>query len=332
MATGKHAQGPATLRDIARLAGVSVNTASLAVRQSPRLSEATRRRVQQLARRLQYVPNRAARNLASSRSGLLGIYTRALHDAVRTRLVNCLFAELHATDYRPLLGLGEGHDGPWHTSPWIRTFLELQVEAIVVVVEGVNRLPHWPGPIPTILVGCQPRESLRCDYLGLDRREGARLAVDHLLARGHRRVTIASLGSNLFADACLERLRGAGAQASLLPLQMPLAASGVEELAENVLCAPNRPTAIVFGDSPLAARFLHALAGRGLRVPQDMAVISYDYLPWADLLPVPLTTVEQPIEEMAVEAARMIKTRLASPDAPRMQIVMPHRLVVRRSA
>ena len=322
---------PATLKDLARLAGVSVNTASLAIRQSPRLSDDTRRRVLRLARRLAYVPNSAARNLARNRSGMIGIYARALQDAVRTRLVNCLFAELHTAEYRPLLGLGEGHAGPWHTSPWIRTFQELKVEALVVVVEGVDRLPRWPVKVPAILVGCQPRKSLRCDYLGLDRTEGARMGVEHLLARGHSKVLVATPAGNIFATGCLARLRAAGIEGQTVDLGERSNTAWLEKLVDHVTHAPDRPTAAIFGDAPLAARFMHRLNELGWKVPQDLAVISYDYFPWADLLQTPLTTVEQPIEEMALEAVKMIKARLAEPNRPPMQIVLPHRLVVRSS-
>lgn len=322
----------ATLKDLARLAGVSVNTASLAIRQSPRLSEETRRRILQLARRHAYVPNSAARNLARNRSGMIGIYTRALHDAVRTDLVNRLFEELHTAEYRPLLGLGGGHAGPWHTSPWIRTFLELQVEAMVVVVEGVERLPRWPPGIPFILVGCQPRKTLRCDYLGLDRAEGARLGIEHLVSRGHRKVLVAAPRESLFGRGCLDALRAAGLRGRTVDVEPWREPGSLESLAEAVTRAPDRPTAAIFGDAPQAVRFMHRMEGLGCRIPDDLAVVSYDYFPWADMLRTPLTTVEQPIEAMALEAVKTIRARLAEPDHPPMQMVLQHRLVARKSA
>ena len=323
---------PATLKDIAAEAGVSVNTASLALRESPRISGETRKRVHRIARRMQYVPNSAARNLARKRSGLIGIYTRALYDAVRTRLINRLFAELHTAEYRPILGLAENANDPWYASPWMRTFQELKVEALVVVVEGVDRLHRWPARVPTVLVGCQPMESLQCDYLGLDRREGAKLGVAHLVARGHKKILVACAEKADFAQGCFEQIAAAGLQAMSVNLTQPSDEKRLHAVLDFLAGTTEKPTAAIFGDSPLAAQFMHRMEELGYRVPGDIAVVGYDYFPWADMLKTSLTTVEQPIAEMASEAVKMIRARLADLNCPPMRMVLPHRLVVRESA
>ena len=321
-----------TLKDIAARVGCSVNTASLALRDSPRISRLMRRRIAQAARRLQYIPNSAARNLARKRSGLIGIYTRALYDAVRTELINSLMSELHTAEYRPVLGLGAGHQGPWHTAPWVSTFMELKVEALVVVIEGVSRLPRWPHTVPMVLVGCQPNPGLPCDYVALDRREGARLGLDHLLARGHRNILVGCSPRAGFGRECFDVLRTHGLKPCQVPTAPPSANPGIEELVHHVLASRDRPTAAIFGDSPLAVRFIHRITAAGFRVPGDLAVVGYDYFPWADMLKVPLTAIEQPIREMAGEAIRLVRSRLRSPGQPFQHIVLPHKLVVRQSA
>ena len=83
--------------------------------------------------------------------------------------------------------------------------------------------------------------------------------------------------------------------------------------------------------SPLAVQFMRAVQQQGVAIPEDLAVIGYDYFPWADMLKVPLTTIEQPIAEMATAAVDITRTRLTEPGAPLMHTVLPHKLVVRAS-
>jgi LacI family transcriptional regulator len=92
-----------------------------------------------------------------------------------------------------------------------------------------------------------------------------------------------------------------------------------------------RPTALVILNSEHAVQICKVLGHAGVRIPQDLAVVGYDYLAWADSATVPLTTVEQPLEELASRTVEITRRRLVEPDSPRMQIELPHRLMVRGS-
>ena len=322
----------ATLRDIAEQAGCSANTASLALRNSRRISDATRKRIHRIAKKLGYIPNLAGRNLRIGRSGIIGVYTRSLYDAVRTELVNNILAELHAAGYRPVLGLGEGHCGPWHLSPWMQTYRELNIEAMVVVAEAVVKLPRWPRRIPTILVGCQPAESLRCDYLALDRKAGARMGIEHLVARGQKRILVACNEKSVFAKGCFEAMTDAGIRSESVCVDYPCGEEQKTRLLGHLAKQRGRPTAIIFGDSPLAVEFMHWLPQAGIKIPRDLAIVGYDYFPWAGMLKVPLTTIEQPISELVVGAVNLVKNRLTRPDSQAVHTVLPHKLVVRKSS
>ncbi|NLX07493.1 MAG: LacI family transcriptional regulator [Phycisphaerae bacterium] len=327
-------KGNVTLQDIARRAGCSANTVSLSLRDSPRISKAMRARVQKLAEELNYAPNYAAQNLRRRRSGLIGIHlAQALHDAVRTEMVNRLLDELHTAEYRPVLGIGEGTEQDWCASPWIETFRQLQVEALVVIASHVTHLPEWAGDLPVVLLGCEPDDSLPCDYLALDRAAAGRTAVEHLLSRGHRDILVACSPRYSFTDGCIAAIREARAKAHFHQDAGDLrwAEDGLR-FARQIADQRAAATATVFGDSGLAAGYVRGLIDAGIRVPDEMAVAAYDYFPWAGMLAVPLTTVEQPIARMAPAAVELVKNRLAHPKAPPVHLVQDHVLMVRQSS
>jgi DNA-binding LacI/PurR family transcriptional regulator len=321
----------ATLSDIAARAGCSKNTASLALRGSPRISEATRRKIRRIADRLGYIPNVAARNLSTRRSGLIGVYTQAVLDDVRSTLINRLLTGLHTAEYKPVLGLGTGHEGAWSSSPWLRTFRELNIEALVLAFTPFGRVPGWLRAVPTVLAGCFPTERPACDVVALDRTEAGAMGIGHLLERGHRRICVATGTQTDFGRACLATLDAAGL-APVGPLPADEATtSDVPAIFRACVAASPRPTAAIFADAVLAVHFLREALGRGLRVPEDVALIGYDYFAWADMLKIPLTTIEQPLEAMADATIALVRDRLADPALPRRRRVLPHWLAVRAS-
>lgn len=318
-----------TLRDIAEKAGCSKNTVSLALRDSPRISVARRTEIQQLARQMGYVPNIAARQLSTSLSGLIGVYARALNDAVRTDLVNSLVAELHSSSYRPLLGLGQGHRGPWRTAPWVQTFRQMNIEAIVVICEPQPEGPDWAKHLPKILVANEPNDELNCDYVALDRYQAGLQAGRHLLETGRRDVVVAVRPSSHFADGALDALADAQQPGRHLAEDDP--PKLIERTLRECSTGPKRPDGVIFGDSPTAVQFLHQALQAGLRIPQDLAVLGYDYFPWSDMLAVPLTTIEQPIALLASRTVWLVQSRLETPDLPPRHETIEHLLVARQS-
>ncbi len=322
------------LADIARKAGCSVNTVSLALRNSRRISEDLRKKIHSIAEQFLYTPNYAARNLRVRRSGIIGVYTHILNDAVRTELINHFLDELHTAEYRPVLGLGQGFtQGPWYTSPWMQTFRELRVEALVVLWGTVAELPEWTKSIPIILVGCEPDETLPCDYLALDRKQAGNLGTEHLISRGHREILVGTNVSTNFGKGCVKALSANRGKPYEPSWDFPTTdLTQAQQYGFQLASRKTFPSAAIFGDSGIAASFMRGVLDAGKKVPRDIAVVGYDYFPWAPMLAVPLTTVEQPIETMASAAVELIRKRLAEPEAPPVHIIQPHRLVIRESS
>ncbi len=320
-----------TLQDIAEATGYSKNTVSLAMKSSRRLPKDTISSIQKKAKQLGYKPNLIARNLTTGKSGLIGVYASTLHDSVRTQIANGLVTELRSSQYSPILGLGQNHSGSWYTSPWVKTLELLNVDAMVIVREFVTKMPEWLLGKPTILVGCQPNDLLECDYVALDRYEAANLGIDYLIDHGHKEILVCADKESYFADGCKKRLSERGAVEFLPPFKAATIEDGLPELLEFVLENKDKFTAIIFGDSPVAVEFLTMLSDAGVSVPKELAVISYDYLPYAKHLRVPLTTISQPIEEIVSEAVTLTNSRLEKPNGNFIHKQLKHKIVPGKS-
>lgn len=320
-----------TLQSIADITGYSKNTVSLALRNSDRLPKDTKTIIKKKAAQLGYKPNLIARNLTTGRSGLVGIYTQALYDSVRTEIVNNLVTELRSSQYCPILGLGQKHSGPWHTSPWATTLRLLNVDAMVIVCEYIERMPIWLKNIPTVMLGCQPRKSLKCDYIALDRNEAAKIATDYLHKKGHHNILMCTEKLSHFGTACHKELTKKNITSFWPNHKFPIDAKHLQMLLRYIMKNKNKFTAALFGDSPLAAEFTTLLLENNVMVPEDISIISYDYLPYARHLKIPLTTIRQPIENLASEAIKIIKKRLDDPESSYIHKTLKHKLIPRNS-
>lgn len=321
-----------TLQSIADITGYSKNTTSLALRDSKRLPKKTRELIQQEAKKLGYIPNFIAKNFSKNKSGLIGIYTRALYDSVRTEIINNLISYLRSSDYCPILGLGQDHTGPWYTSPWAETLRSLHVDALVVVSEVQIEISNWFQNTPIIGVSCQPNVSLRCDYVGLDRYEAADLAVDYLIEKNHRNILLCTDKKLIFGEGCYRRLVQKQCKVYWSKPDFPIKVEQLPALVSYVKNNLKKFSAIIFGDAPLAAQFLTLLTKENIAIPQDISILSYDYLPYAKDLKVHLTTIQQPIAEMAEEAIKLIWNRIKNPDSAYIQKVLKHKIMPGDSA
>jgi DNA-binding LacI/PurR family transcriptional regulator len=328
-----------TLQDIANAANCSRNTACLAVRNSKRISKEKRELIQKIATELDYVPNMAARNLRFSKTGIVGIYAFSLNDAVRVSLANSLVSNLHINGKHPVLGLNPDHEKPWFEDPWMQSFQSLRAEAIVVISGGKEVLPSWAKKTPIILVGCMPDEQLKCDYVALDRKAAAFMAISHLESKGHKNIMIVSSDGSSVDKEDLSFARSSlniANERNMLSTFVPIVCSSnfdrqLDALLVKLLEERKKYSALVFSDTQIAVTFMTRLFAMGIDVPGELAIISYDYFPWTNALRVPITTIEQPVDAITFESMEIIKKRIGDPNMPFIHKILPHKLVVRNS-
>ncbi|MDY6913952.1 MAG: LacI family DNA-binding transcriptional regulator [Planctomycetota bacterium] len=344
------ATAPATVTDVAMKAGVSRSSAYqiLAAPDHPSYSPATRRRVLQASKELCYVPHAAARALRTRQTNTIcmfagekqfsqgqtggfaadllpGLYTAAsrLGYHVLIELECPAEPERNLNLYRELINSGR-IDGLIITGP--------QKDDPRLEIVGSSRIPF-------VAIG-RPDPNNQCDSVGSDSISAARLAAQHLLDLGHRR--IAHLTGPASRHVFEDRRRGyheAMAAARAKPTDLVGYDEGfipkrpAEELVEELWSSPQPPTAVMADDDVLAAGVMHALQKRGLAVPGDVSVVGMNDNMICQRTRPELTTVRLNVRRLGEEAARLLISRIKNPAQPvRPRVVVPGELVVRESS
>ncbi|WP_313896513.1 LacI family DNA-binding transcriptional regulator [Streptomyces sp. GC420] len=339
---GPHVPRP-TLEAVAARAGVSRATVSRVVNGGAGVRKSLQEKVNRAVTELGYVPNIAARTLVTRRTGAIAVViaepeTRVFSDPFFAQQLRGISRELSAQDQQLVLLLIEGSDDYERVGRYLSAG---HVDgALMFSLHQDDPLPSMAGSagLPTVYGGrpdWPARQGERPPlYVDTDNRDGARQAVRHLLERGRRRIGV--ITGPLDQASALDRLAGyrdaLSGVAEPLVAQGDFTAEGGERAMADLLARAPGLDAVFAGSDLMASGALRTLRARGKRVPEDVAVVGYDDLgpaAWADP---PLTTVRQDVEEMGRVMARLLMTRLASPDADLEPVVTPARLIVRESS
>lgn len=323
-----------SMKDIADAAGVSLSTVSRALADSPRVKLETRRRIQHLAKEIEYLPNAIARGLATNRTYTLGVVVRDVADPYIAELVRTI--DKTALDYGYSVILSNCDADPQRELAAIRTLRQQRVDGIIVLdpFVGDASLPLLEEmAVPVILLN----KKLHPYYVGTDNVHAARQAVDHLLDLGHER--IAYIGGDREREDNLERQTGY--MQALIARGIPPDARLVIENGENppesgwlgleqLLKLPQPPSAVFCFDDLTAIGVIGAAYAARLRVPDHLSVVGFDDIALARHLAPPLTTVAQQKEMMAQFAVETVLDLLDKQEFP-TNTMLPGRLVVRGS-
>ncbi len=301
---------------VALQAGVSRATASRVVNGSPRVSAQIRLDVERTIADLGYVPNRAARTLATGRTGSVAVVItepsgRLFSDPFFPRLLRGASMVFSARDLQLVLLMPASPEEAERTADYLAAG---HVDGVLAAsLHGNDPLPArlFKADIPLVLVG-RPPKRVSASYVDVDNRQGARNAVEHLVSCGRRVIcTIAGPADMAVGVDRLTGYREAVAEAAL-PVDRHLEAYGefTQEggaAAMTCLLAARPDIDGVFAASDLmAAGALSVLAGAGRQVPTDVSVVGFDDSLVAMSTSPQLTSVHQPIEEMGQEAARLL--------------------------
>jgi DNA-binding LacI/PurR family transcriptional regulator len=339
MATGT-GRAP-SIRDVAKRAGVSHQTVSRVINKSPRLRPETRDRVLAAIEELGYRPSAAARALAHGRSGRIGLLIESTSHYGPVGMSRGIeVAARHAGYSSTTYSVVPGSSDSFRRGV---AFLSSQdVEAMAIIAPRLQYLESLVGvalPGAGVLVGSPPVDGDPAEELGLqrvcvDQDRGARLAMGHLIEQGHQ--VIAHLSGPLdWFDA---RVRRAAWEKMLTShgLQVPALVEGDwsadcgYESAEKLLTIPGL-TAIFAGNDQMALGLIHALADRGLRIPEDISVVGFDDIPESGHFRPPLTTVHQDFEALGEAAVGLILAKLGKDGADIVTRIEPE-LVIRASS
>ncbi|MER7426615.1 LacI family DNA-binding transcriptional regulator [Nonomuraea rubra] len=320
-----------TIRNVAERAGVSKSLVSLVLRGSPHVSEHRRQAVLQAARELGYRPNAVARSLVEGRTHLVGALVADLHNPFYAEFLDGLQESLHGDGLRMLIGNSQWD--PAFEDEAVEAFLELRVDGLVLlgIPPTSETLIEATAYTPTVVVGERDIELDGVDIVVDDDQLGARLAIDHLVEHGHKRIAHIEGRRSSRCEGYLVAMR----RHSLAPYIMVEAADSTEEggreAAMALLTRDPRPTAIFAANDVVALGVLSAAGELGLRVPQDLSVVGYDNTHLSASHHISLTSVDQARRSMGRSAAALLSDRIGDPaKVARMREVRPE-LIVRRS-
>ncbi len=311
-----------SLADVAELAGVSTGTVSRALSKPDMISDATRTRVIDAVERLGYVANGAARALAMRRTMTVGAIVPRFGSSSFPTLVQALEAKLASAGYTLLLSAPG--PGQTYSTTVLRVMLERGVDAIALL--GAEQ----PQAIftmlaahstPYVLMWAPPEASAHC--VGFDEPTASALVVEHLFGLGHRRIGYigAPVISSERARRRLHDLTRAVAQRGMTLCDGAVleAEHGFQEgyeAMQAILGSKAKLTAVVCGSDYLAAGALSALDQAGVKVPQQLSLMSFNDNAFAPFLHPPLTTVYLPIEEIGERTAELLIARLRGESLP----------------
>jgi DNA-binding LacI/PurR family transcriptional regulator len=330
-----------TLRDVAELAGVSSRTVSNVVNGYANVTERTRLRVQRAVDQLGYRPNVLARNLAQGRSGQIAVVVPYLDTPYFSELLQGIIRAARVQGYNVLVDQTDGDPG--HERMLIsHGSHRLLFDGVIFSPLGLSQedLADRDPTLPLVILGERVSDGT-FDHVGIDDVAASRQATGHLLDLGRRRV--AAIGDQPYATGEAAQLRTRGFREAHegrgLPVHEELIirtprfnrADGAGAMA-RLLDRPDPPDAVFCYSDLVALGAIHTLVSRGVRVPEDVAVIGYDDIEDGSYSNPTVSTISPDKEMIATTAVERLLLRIGGrTPPPGLEIRAAHRLVVRES-
>ncbi len=325
------------MRDVAELAGVSVQTVSCVVNETGHISLKTRKKVLRAIDELRYRPDRIARIMRTGQTRLIGLLILDITNPVHSLIASAVESAAYARGYKVVLynvGMSAERE---------RECLEAAAEGLVdglILVNTVDRDQTFQfvqhERLHAVLIDCLSEAEM--PVVSVDNFRAGYLAAEHLIALGHRRIAHLAGSDTLWiarqrVDGYLQALADHG-----LDYQRVMVArtgrwdseAGYQVMSE-LLADGERPTAIFAASDLMAIGAYRAIAEAGLRVPDDLSVIGFDDIPPAAYTLPPLTTIRQPFESIALTAVSLLLDLFAGNSPAESQCTLAPELIVRQS-
>jgi len=334
-------QSVVTIRDIAKRAGVSVATVSRTLREPEAVRPAKRDAVNQAIEEMKYVPNAIAQQLRRPRHEAIIVIVPAIANPFFSEIVQSIENVAHELGYRVLIGETQGKQERLDyyaemVTSRVADGLILLGSLLPSVVRATVKAGK-PLPMPLVLA-CESYAGLNCPHVVIDNVAAAKLAVQHLIEMGRRK--IATITGPMVNSLCADRLRGyhsAMVEAGLTPeagwiVDGDFSIESGHSAMLRLLELDSRPDAVFCANDEMAIGAQQAIHEKGLMVPGDIATVGFDDLRFGAYATPPLTTIRQPTNELGETAMRMIDAMLHNKPLAEQSVVLAHQLIVRRSS
>ena len=309
------------LKDIADRTGFSVNTVSLALRDSPRIPEPTRLLIREAAAELNYLPNQIAKSLVNRETKTIGLVLTDITNPTLTRAAQAIELILSQRGYSTLFATSNNDVD--EEIKVLEVFRSRQVDGMLIYPSSHRRLEHIrrlrKANYPVVLLVGDPDAGI--DAVGVDERAGGYRATRHLIDLGHTRIAIIDASTALSnlekREGYLNALSEAGIEPDPLLSADPQGHSVARgyDAMERLMAAGGKPTAVFAANDSLAVGAEHWALAHGLRVPEDIAIVGFDNIEFAEHAAVPISSVNYAIEQVSAEAVDCLLDLIAGSDA-----------------
>jgi LacI family transcriptional regulator len=325
----------ATLEDVARAAGVGPMTVSRTINGHPYVAEETAKKVRAAIRRLGYRPNHAARILTGQLSRSIGLIVPDIADSFFSIVSHAVQETARANGY--LVWLAASDEDPTIEAAQVEMMTHHPVDGILLVPADSRNsylkvLASGTTPIVTI---DRPIEIATTDSVGVENRRGARMAVEHLIQHGYKKITCVAANSHLLTIK--ERITGykESMRRAKLPcpkeLRLPNPTS-VKSALSDLFGSRNRPDALFTANNASTIWVIEALQELKIKIGKDVALVGFDDVFFFTLITPPITAVRQPAAELGSMAARLLLQRINGEfKASSVRTVLPVTLTLRES-
>ena len=336
MAKRHKMDGRPTIAQIAQIAGVSVPTVSKVLNGRADVAQPTRERIEQVIEEHHFVRNRAARALRKGKTGLIDLILPRLDDEYFLPILEGVSRMLSEAGVRMVLT--STHYQAEEEVQWIDTVTDRSTDGILIVLPSEEAIEHLErSGVPFVLIHHQGGPRPTIPSVMVTSWEGGFDATTYLISLGHKR--IAYIGKTVLARDAIKRFAAyrAALEMANLPIDPQLQCPGnfTEDdgytATKALLALPEPPTAIFAGNDRQAVGVYRALHELGMSVPDDMSVIGFDNLPYAQIMNPPLTTIHAPRLELGRTAATMLLRLINEEELEMTQVLLPTQLIKRKS-
>ena len=329
--------GKVTIKDVAKVANVSFTTVSRALSGNPEISRETRERILRICEEMGYTTNYVARSMIKKKTELLGLIVPSIDNPFMSELA--YFAEVTARRAGYNLMLCNSYPDLDQEQTAMKLMVGHQADGVLIIPqkpESCEMLQQYAGLVPTVYLS----ENLRDhggNYVSVDNFRGTIMGTEYLYGLGHRRILYfghrkGSTTHQMRAEGYIEACKNLGLAPKIISFDAP--ASSIDlgySMAKGLLSGPLDFTAVFASTDSNAIGLMQAANEAHLRIPEDISILGFDNIRLSSLPQIDLTTVAQPMEQMAIRAVTMLihKIENSSSDTAH-EIIQPY-LIERRS-
>jgi len=330
--------GSITLKDVAKVAGVSYATVSRALSGSPEIGEDTRARILKLCEEMGYTPNAVARSMVMRRTNIIGLIVASIDNPFMSELTTHLEIYSRRCGYN-LMVCNSSYD-PELEKEVFSVLLGRQVDGIIIIPvgnESYDSLKALTAQVPTVFIS-ENMQDLPENYIAVDNRQGTEAATEYLYSLGHRKILYFgcrahSVTHQLRLEGYLTACKKLGLVPAVVHSTMERSSQDAGYLLANTYFdgGQHDHTAMLCASDALAIGAMQSAIEHGLSIPHDLSVVGFDNISYAALPQINLTTIDQPKQRMATAAVDMLIDRIKHPEQDHSRLIVPTTLIERGS-